>query len=129
MKGVVLSRKDHILTIKSFDNVNNIKENDLINFKKAREIRSLSQNSLYWLFCNYVARELQMTAEEVHEGFKQLHLKQVKFINNKEFVTFKSTTELDTEEFALYLEKCNLTALEFGVDTSEFWIEYEQYRG
>jgi len=109
--------------------LNGLKHNDLFELKKVRRKRTLDQNSLYWLFCDFVGMALEMTKEEVHEGFKEKHLQKTKILpDGREWKTKESSNELDSHEFGLYLDKCNLTALEFGVDTSPFWEEYERFR-
>ncbi|HCL55461.1 MAG TPA: hypothetical protein DHW82_00410 [Spirochaetia bacterium] len=103
-----------------------LKEEQFFEIKKEKKIRSLSQNALYWLFCEFTGNELCMTRDEIHEGFKSLHLKKTEERNGKRFETFQSTADLDSFEFTQYLDKCNLTAIEYGVDTSSFWADYEK---
>ena len=70
-----------------------------------------------------------MTRDEVHSGFALENLKKIEFFNGRKFETISSTTSLTADEFGVYMEHCNITALEMGVDIEPFWIEYEQYRG
>ena len=104
-----------------------VKPGDDAEIKKKRPRRSLNQNALYWLFCQFVGNALFMEKEEVHSGFSIENLKKVQFFNGRRFEILKSTTDLTPEEFSAYLEHCNLTALEMGVDTAPFWKEYEDF--
>jgi len=104
------------------------KPGDLFELKKKRKNRTLSQNNLYWLFCEFCGMALDMTAEEVHDGFKMRHLKKKIIKGDQVFETTLSTSHLDVHEFGIYIDKCNITALEFGVDTSGFWEEFELYK-
>jgi len=99
-----------------------------IKFQTIRKNRTLNQNSLYWKFCEFVGDALYMTREEIHSGFAMANLGRVKRISGRNFQTIGSTTELSADEFGQYLDRCNLTALEFGVDTGAFWEEYEQWK-
>lgn len=109
--------------------LNGLKHNDLFELKKVRRKRTLDQNSLYWMFCDYVGMNLYMTKEEVHEGFKEKHLQKIKILpDGREWKTKEETKLLNSFEFGNYIDKCNLTALEFGVNTSEFWEEYEKFK-
>ena len=106
----------------------NLKEKSIIEVKQVKKKRNLNQNSLYRLLCEFVGSELEMSGDEVHEGFKEKHLRKKKIINGKAFEYTGSTTELNTVEFSQYMEKCNRTAIEFGVNTAPFWAEYERYK-
>lgn len=101
---------------------------ELVEVKRKKKARTLDQNALYWLFCDYVGNDLKMTADEIHEGFKEQHLRQFKTINGKTFRTVKSSSELETDAFGEYFEKCIVTASEFGVDCADFFANYERYK-
>lgn len=105
-----------------------LKTGQEIEIKIRRNKRSVNANSLYWLFCDYVGNALNMTAEEVHEGFKEAHLREFKAVGEKLWRTVKSSAGLDSVEFSEYFEKCQATAAEFGVDAGPFWVQYEELR-
>ena len=102
---------------------------DIVEIKKKRKVRNLDQNALYWLFCEFVGAELAMEKEEIHSGFSGRFLQKKTYVNGKPFYAIRSTGDLTTEEFALYFDKCNIEALDYGVDTSPFWLQYEHIIG
>jgi hypothetical protein len=72
--------------------------------------RSLSQNSLYWLWLTCIEAETGNDKGDLHEVFK------VKFLDSKAVELFgtvflrSSTTNLDTKQFKEYLDKIQLFA-------------------
>lgn len=122
----VIEVKGNKAVIKFFGN---LKVDDKLIIKIKKKRRTLKQNSFYWLFCQYCARELGMTAEELHEAFKIEFLKKSKVLPDGRKIRFvKSTTELNKQEFAEYFEKCNLLMSEMGVDVSTFWSIYQDFK-
>lgn len=82
-----------------------------------REIRSLRQNSLYWLWLTIIEYETGNDKNYLHEkvfGKKYLKQIEVKVTYPKEEIITKnqSTTELDTKEFKIYLNKIHLEMAE-----------------
>lgn len=83
----------------------------LLSISKFRETRSDRQNRYLW-GCVYklISDEIGHSPEEVHEICKQLFLKDWVIFENKkgefkEFLTVKSTTDLNTKEMEDYLSK------------------------
>jgi hypothetical protein len=68
--------------------------------------RTLSQNSLYWLFLQVIERETGQPAQEVHEWAKRMFLPP-KFITvqKKELKIPASTTQLSKHEMGEYLDR------------------------
>ena len=128
MIGMVLKTHNNLALVKMESG--SVQVGEKLNIRKHRERRNLSQNSLYWLFCEFVGDELGgMTKDEIHSGFAGVHLKKTRLLNGREFRTVCSTAELDSGQFSDYFDRCNQTALEYGVDTGKFWAEYdENYR-
>jgi hypothetical protein len=128
MIGKITNTNEKLLEIEliSEPHHNKPKIGDVLEIRTPRQNRKMTQNNLYWLFCEYVGRELCMEAEEIHEGFKQANLKMTKVIKDKFFYTTESTSNLTTKEFGEYMERCNRTAIEFGVETASFWVQYEE---
>lgn len=126
--GKIIDKKGIVYTIKILSD--RLQVGDVLRIKKAGKKRTLKQNALYWLFCQFCATELGMEAEELHEVLKQRFLSYKKVIekNNKMFVVqaVKSTTKLTKSEFAEYFDKCNHLLIEYGVNTYEFWKTYEE---
>jgi len=104
----------------------NLKAGDTLVAKIRKSGRTLKQNALYWLFCEYCTSYFGMSAEETHEAFILNFLKINKEINNHIIETTKSTTELSKTEFGEYFDKCNQLAGEMGVDAYDFWKRYEE---
>lgn len=119
---------ENLITLQVLGALNGLKQNDLFEIKKVRRKRTLDQNSLYWLFCDFVGMALGMTKEEIHSGFSGRLLVIQKEANGKIFKTIRSTADLDVNEFIDYIDRCNLIALEYSVDTSPFWEEYEKFK-
>lgn len=88
--------------------------------KKKTKKRSLSQNSLMWLWLHDVAKELSKVTgyepDEIHEIFKKKFLvPRIVRIENVE-VDLYSTKKLTTAEFTEYLERIDrFCAQEFGI--------------
>ncbi len=68
--------------------------------------RSMSQNSLYWMFLGVIEFETGNNANDLHEYFKRKFLPP-KFIKvlGKEIKIPSSTTDLNKIEFSEYLDK------------------------
>ncbi len=110
-------------------NKSKIRAGDLVVLHVDTVARNNKQNALYWLFCRYVGKETGLTEEEVHEFFKYKFLRKKKIKNGKIIDYVGSTTELEQSEFSEYFDKCNMLAIEYGIDTSAFWKEYEKLGG
>lgn len=91
-------------------------ENQKIELKlnKFRNTRTLSQNAYYWACVLEGVMEFSgFTKEEAHHAVAHLYL--IDRETNPDFARVKSTTELDTKEFAEYLDKIILLCGEHGV--------------
>ena len=82
-----------------------------LTIQKERHARSLSQNSLYWLFLTFIGQELGYDTEELHSTFKAMFLTD----RSKEFPIVRSTAKLSTAEFTDYLDKITRKVAEMGV--------------
>ncbi len=72
---------------------------------KPRKVRSLSQNSYYWaVVLSMIAAHTGCSSEDMHAVLKDLFLPR-KFVklNGKEIEVRKTTTDLSSGEFNLYL--------------------------
>lgn len=96
--------------------------------------RSTGQNAIYWVWINWVyengaKEEGYSSPEELHEAFKGRFLTVMKSgPNGMKSYHIKSTTELDTQEFTEYMDKCQVAVKEFlRIDDAEFWKEYQDF--
>ena len=73
---------------------------------KVKGVRSLDQNSLYWLYLDVIAKETGNTVDDLHRLFKGLFLpkKEVTF-KGKKYMMSGSTTKLTKAEMGEYLDK------------------------
>jgi hypothetical protein len=102
---------------------------------KKRWRRSISQNSLYWLWLTCIEQETGNDRNDLHEFFK------AKFLGFEEINVLDhlvtrvvSTTQKNTLQFKEYLDKIQLFAsVELGIELpdpeSKYWNEfYETYK-
>lgn len=117
------------------DQPGNFKMGEKVNVSRKRSERSLKQNALYWCFLQWCVHpqggDLQSQGhfstdglhQDIKEWFKDKHKHD--FNIGERF----STTELDTKQFKDFLEIVDQELLVgfFGIDTSGFWSQLEQY--
>ncbi|WP_391529846.1 recombination protein NinB [Photorhabdus akhurstii] len=83
--------------------------------------RSLSQNSLLWMWNSDVSEavnkysEIKLSNEEIHEYFKDMFcpVKEINVMGETRWV--KSTKLLDTEEMTFYLQRIEVWCVEKGI--------------
>jgi hypothetical protein len=85
-----------------------------LTIRKFRKKRTVPQNSFYWKAIVEVLAEHfgYERAEDMHYELRRLYLSTP---INEQFARVKSTTELSTEEFSQYMERCMQLAAENGV--------------
>jgi hypothetical protein len=103
----------------------------ILEIKKSKNVRSLSQNRFYWgVVLPIMSDFFGYSNEEMHQICATTYLRYEK--DGKEFT--KSTTKLDTKEFETYIEKIRQWAMsEYGVHiptpnevTEEMYIELQR---
>ena len=75
-----------------------------LDIKKQSKIRTLSQNSLYWVWIEFICEQLgyeKYEAEEVHNSFRAM------FLTDKtgKLPLVRSTTKLNTVQFTKYMNQ------------------------
>jgi hypothetical protein len=92
--------------------------------------RSTSQNSLYWVFLQWLIdngmRDMgHYSADALHLDFKAHFLSEKRFDKGQiKAIEEGSTTQLNKVEFGQYMDQVNLLAIELGIETEPFWKEY-----
>jgi hypothetical protein len=79
-----------------------------------KHIRNLSQNDMYWAILEGLSDHLGYTKEELHELLKYKYLKYAKEIAGQPVVVVPSTADLDTGQFAEYIENVISFANQYG---------------
>lgn len=75
--------------------------------------RSSQQNRLYWSWLNIISDHTGYSSKALHEHFKELFLTpEIQEVFDEVVKVYKSTTDLSTKEFNLYLEFVQMYASE-----------------
>lgn len=86
-----------------------------VNIKEKK--RSLSQNSLYWVYVGYISKHTGYTRDELHHSFKRCFLGEEAKIDifDKPYISAKSTRGLKKDEFTEYMNKVQIYAAQQGI--------------
>lgn len=79
--------------------------------KKIRKVRSLPQNSYYWKIISLIAEDTGNDPDELHDHFKLRFL-----LSETRPQRVRSTTELNTSEMAVYMDKVIQFAAGLGIN-------------
>lgn len=84
--------------------------------ERAKEIRSMSQNKLYWMWLSCIQADTGNFREDLHEEFSRMFLPKVtRIYRDEEIEKPISTTKLDTKQFTDYLDRVQqFASVEFG---------------
>lgn len=83
-----------------------IEKGKTFELKEVKKKRSISQNSLYWLYVNYIANDTGNDREAIHDELRRMFLPvNSGLLGNKEIYSLTSTTSLDTLQFTQFIDK------------------------
>ena len=106
-----------------------------VEIKQKREIRSISQNSLYWLWLTCIMAETGNDKDYLHIFFGKKYLpKESRVLYGETVEITVSTTSLDTAQFTHYLDRIQqFVSSELGVvlprpEDLHFKEFYETYK-
>lgn len=87
-----------------------------VEVKEYRSSRSNSQNRTYWMWLNALAKDTGHSADDLHEMFKVRVLgTEEKIILGKAITVGRSTTTLNTKDFAEYMTTIEGIAASIGI--------------
>lgn len=108
-----------------------------VDIKQKREIRTVSQNALYWLWLTCIMAETGNDKDYLHIFFGKKYLPQnSRIIFNQQVEQTVSTTSLDTKQFKHYLDRVQQFAnVELGINLpnpedlhfKEFYETYKDF--
>jgi hypothetical protein len=116
---------------------NHLPPKDTLVSVKWGSVRTSSQNSLYWVYLNWLIDEAGLKdhghfdPEALHRDLKA-HFLSDKVFTKAQFKAIEeaTTTDLTKSEFSDYVEKVRAFVKDwFSVDDSAFWAQYEQEYG
>jgi len=108
----------------------------VLTIKKDVQKRTISQNSLMWLFFTCIEHETGTEKGEVHDYYCTKFLQHSVTINGKQKIVVSGTSKLNTAQFTDFLNKVQSdAAIEFGIklptpddlEFEDFREEYEKY--
>jgi hypothetical protein len=94
--------------------------------------RSISQNSLYWLWLTCIEFETGNNRDELHDIFKHKFILPTEIEIFGEKIMRWTTTDKDTLQFKMYLDKIQIfVSMELGIKLPDpedkYWTEFYNY--
>jgi hypothetical protein len=98
--------------------------------KKAN--RSISQNSLYWLWLTCIEFETGNNRDELHEIFKRKFLEPENIVAMGETFLNWSTKQLNTTQFKYYLDRIQIfseseLSIKLPLPEEQYWEEFYNF--
>lgn len=86
-----------------------------LTIKRVRKVRSVRQNSYYWVCLNFIANEVGYEGADEVNGLHEYFKSQFLVDHSKKIPVIKSTTELSTLDFMDYMTKIGRKVEELGI--------------
>jgi hypothetical protein len=105
-----------------------------VTLKPYRKARTVSQNSLYWLWLECLSQETGNDRLDLHDYFRRRYLPwSEKTVLGETIMLTTSTTKLDTKQFTDYLEAIRRDAVNLGCylpsPGDPAWEQFEEMVG
>lgn len=100
--------------------------------EKAVRKRSISQNSLLWLWLACIQQETGTDKNDIYDFYCKKFLKRKVSVGDREEVVVGGSSKLSTEQFKDFLDKVQIDAAsELGIKLpnpeDEYWRQFEEY--
>lgn len=118
MEVLLTKRNGEVKMEQTFDYLCSLLRNGEYVVKITRKVepRTVSQNSLLWMWYKCIEDNTGTLKDDVHEYYKQKFLSRRVFVGRREVVIPGSTANLNTVQFSRYLELVKAdAAAEFGI--------------
>jgi len=101
----------------------------ILTAKQEKDRRSISQNSLMWMWFECISRETGQNRLDIYDYYRTMYLSRIITVNEKEVQVSSGTSSLDTKQFTEFLNHVQADAAsEFGIKlpTPEdlYWEEF-----
>lgn len=103
-----------------------------VDISQKRKVRSISQNSLYWLWLTCIEFETGNDRHYLHEFYKELFIiPEIIEVLGKE-IEIKTTTNKDTLQFKNYLDRIQVHAntelsIKLPLPEDQYWDDFYSY--
>lgn len=131
MKRKLLTELDRNMVISYIQRLD-IKKLFTVEVLQKNANRSISQNSLYWLWLTCLEHETGQDRNEIHDLFKDMFILPVETEVFGRKIIRHTTTDKDTSQFKFYLDKIQIfAATELGIKLPDpndlYWKEFYNY--
>ena len=116
MARFVIKDDDSLFKVVSYlmDHLTDIVDPQEITISQYKKRRSLEQNSLYWCWLSFIREHTGTSKEALHIYYKSKFLPfHIEEVNGEDVRIYKSTTDLNVQEFTDYLSEIEDHARDF----------------